>query len=505
MFRTNQSRTPFGYLLSFTLIICFACAGKTAGTEQKPKQGIDGLPSPKHLDKLTEELWAGYYIFGKKAGYVHFDVRKDGNVYRASSKARLKIRGLGDTREISVDEIRDYSAQDGRLVRAQMVMRGHEKREILLEERSGEYTVTETIGAEKKVTTIPPPGETLKGVAGAQIHIWEGNTAPGTSYERFSFRVVPPLYAKATKTKVLFESSEKRFLQGVEAVFHVVKQVEEELGLEMTAVYTSEGNLVRIDQGGGISVRVESESVAKSMAEAPDVLDLTLIRVDPPIRGVSALESIDLRITMQNFPPSFDTERIEILQKNGNQATIRIKRMPKTPGTTERTAPTVGLESTNLIQATAPEVISLAKELVSDAVSANDKVERLIKGVQSRVKKAYRPELASALDVIRTMEGDCTEHAVLFVALARSLGIPARVLVGLTHTSMMGGGFGGHAWAEVWLEGRWRPVDPAFGQTEADVGHIPFNVGTIDIRTMLALSASLRDIQIEVINKTQAK
>ena len=40
---------------------------------------------------------------------------------------------------------------------------------------------------------------------------------------------------------------------------------------------------------------------------------------------------------------------------------------------------------------------------------------------------------ATAAEVARSREGDCTEHAVLLAALARARGIPARVAMGLVY------------------------------------------------------------------------
>ncbi len=504
MFRFQKDPGILIAAISIALLSCTGCSSKSTPSTLAV-QVVDGLPSSQYLDRVTEDIWAGYYLFDKKAGHVHFDARKDGDVYRASSVARLKIRGLGDTREISVDEIREYHVNDGRLVRVDMRFVGLENRHILLEEGPDSYTLTERIGDETKVTELPSPGETLKGMLSPQIRIWEGDVKPGTTFEKVSFRVVPPLHAKATRTRYEFLEPEIRFVQGVLTKFHIIKQVEEEFGLEITSVYTEEGRLVRMDQGGGISVRVEPQAVATSAVEAPDVLSLTLVRVDPPIQDVSTLDSIDLRITMPKLPASFDSGRVRVLQREGKTATIRITRTAKAPSEGVELSTTEGLEASSLIQSDAPEIRRLAKILVADAKTPEEMVDRLIQGVHRTVKKAYRPELASALDVVRTMEGDCTEHAVLFVALARSLRIPSRALIGLTHTSMMGGGFGGHAWAEVWIDGQWQAVDPAFGQRRADVGHIPFNVGEIDLRSMLALSASLGEIEIDVVQQTEAK
>ncbi|MEQ8628637.1 transglutaminase domain-containing protein [Ekhidna sp.] len=57
--------------------------------------------------------------------------------------------------------------------------------------------------------------------------------------------------------------------------------------------------------------------------------------------------------------------------------------------------------------------------------------------------------------------GNCTEFHSLFIALARSVGIPARFAVGASIPSERndGGVNGYHCWAEFYTEGKWWPVD----------------------------------------------
>lgn len=76
-------------------------------------------------------------------------------------------------------------------------------------------------------------------------------------------------------------------------------------------------------------------------------------------------------------------------------------------------------------------------------------------------KRSAGPSTASALETLRARAGDCTEHAALFTALARAAGLPARQAMGLVHD---GEGFQFHAWAEVFAEGSWIPVDPTLGR-----------------------------------------
>jgi hypothetical protein len=93
--------------------------------------------------------------------------------------------------------------------------------------------------------------------------------------------------------------------------------------------------------------------------------------------------------------------------------------------------------------------------------------------VFQELEKKITVSVPSAVQILETRRGDCNEHAVLFVALARSLGIPARTAAGLVFRN---GHFYYHAWPEVYLHG-WAAVDPTFGEVPADAGHIRFTVG----------------------------
>jgi transglutaminase-like putative cysteine protease len=94
--------------------------------------------------------------------------------------------------------------------------------------------------------------------------------------------------------------------------------------------------------------------------------------------------------------------------------------------------------------------------------------------VYDTLEKDVTLSVPSALQVLDAREGDCNEHTVLYVALARSLGLPARTAAGLVH---VGGRFYYHAWPEVWLDERWVAVDPTLGQFPADASHLRFLVG----------------------------
>jgi transglutaminase-like putative cysteine protease len=88
------------------------------------------------------------------------------------------------------------------------------------------------------------------------------------------------------------------------------------------------------------------------------------------------------------------------------------------------------------------------------------------------------------------MRGDCNEHTVLYVAMARSIGLPARIAAGVVHVR---GRFYYHAWPEVWLNGAWIAADPTLGQYPADASHIRFVIGGLAQQaSLIKLIGSLR-------------
>ncbi len=78
--------------------------------------------------------------------------------------------------------------------------------------------------------------------------------------------------------------------------------------------------------------------------------------------------------------------------------------------------------------------------------------------------------------VLKNKYGVCDELTSLFIAMLRSLNIPARFVSGLafTSSSQFPEGWGAHGWAEVYFPGvGWIPFDPTFGEFGwVDPGHI---------------------------------
>lgn len=86
-------------------------------------------------------------------------------------------------------------------------------------------------------------------------------------------------------------------------------------------------------------------------------------------------------------------------------------------------------------------------------------------------KKNFSTALASAAEVAKSLQGDCTEHAVLLAAMLRARNIPSRIAVGLVYVEKLSS-FGGHMWTEAWLDGKWVPLDATLGRGGTGAAHL---------------------------------
>lgn len=120
---------------------------------------------------------------------------------------------------------------------------------------------------------------------------------------------------------------------------------------------------------------------------------------------------------------------------------------------------------------------------------------------------------ATASEVARTGEGDCTEHGVLLAAMLRGAGIPSRTVTGLVYADQFLGGrdiFGYHMWTQAWIEtgqgqGVWVDLDAAFpGQVDGfDATHIALSTSAQSnedfTNDMVAMLPLMQGLEVKVI------
>jgi hypothetical protein len=134
------------------------------------------------------------------------------------------------------------------------------------------------------------------------------------------------------------------------------------------------------------------------------------------------------------------------------------------------------------LQSDAPDIVRLAQQAVGDTAAPLERMQKIETFVRGYIRsKNLDVGYASALEVARKPEGDCTEHAVLVAALGRALGIATRVVDGLAYAPGFAGKdqvFVPHAWAQAFVDGRWQSFDAAL--PGFDASHIALAVGNGD-------------------------
>ena len=137
-------------------------------------------------------------------------------------------------------------------------------------------------------------------------------------------------------------------------------------------------------------------------------------------------------------------------------------------------------------------VTALARRVVGTETSARFATASLVQWIHRNIvfiDDSAGGSWPTAAQVLARRRANAAGMAILFTALARRVGLPARPVAGL----LVGrGGVRLHTWAEAFI-GDWVPVDPAFGQFPASPVHARLVVGaTSHWAEYLPLAGALR-------------
>jgi hypothetical protein len=161
------------------------------------------------------------------------------------------------------------------------------------------------------------------------------------------------------------------------------------------------------------------------------------------------------------------------------------------------------IKPSRYVQSDRKEIIDLARQAVVDTKDAAEAARRIEAFVGKYIEnRSMSVGYASAAEVAASRQGDCSEFAVLTAALCRAAGIPAQVVVGVAYVSEFAGqeGFGGHAWVQAYIQGKWVGLDAAFkgsGRGAYDAGHIALAVGNGDPGDFFNIATALGRFKIE--------
>jgi hypothetical protein len=279
-----------------------------------------------------------------------------------------------------------------------------------------------------------------------------------------------------------------------------VASVDED-GKEVGSDYLAQG-IPLSHSDGFIESRLEQESIAKQIEPFTGLIaDAFRIPVDRALGVPSRVERLVVKLenpTPIALPESHRQRVVETLE-HGLIVEIVADSLTaeEAPLTDTERAKYTG--PTMFIQSDQPEIVSLAERIKSERTAAMEIANAIKFWVSTNIEQTSTADSNSALTVLRNRKGDCTEHAILFVALARALQIPARDVGGLVYTTDEELAFGWHAWAEFHDGRQWVSVDPIFHQLLVDATHIKLAGGDRDRLGPLMgrLTMEIEDFAIE--------
>jgi transglutaminase-like putative cysteine protease len=143
------------------------------------------------------------------------------------------------------------------------------------------------------------------------------------------------------------------------------------------------------------------------------------------------------------------------------------------------------LKSTEMVQSDSSEIAELAKTLTASSRNEYEAVTAITNHVADSIKYTFNPPKYDALYTLKTKSGNCQNFAHLSIALLRSVGIPARIVGGITlkdpwkvpidsrNSIVQSMGQGGHAWMEIYFPDLgWLSYDPQQSRQFTSSRHI---------------------------------
>ncbi|OGW29070.1 MAG: hypothetical protein A2X56_12120 [Nitrospirae bacterium GWC2_57_13] len=429
------------------------------------------------LDVITDEgvragnEWFGIYQQGRKIGYAHVRMIPEADTYHLFEESQLDILLLGTVQRVKT-VINSYTSKNFLLkyfdftmqsdVTSMTIKGAVVKNRLMLDIMTGGQ-----IHKERVQLTEPPylspnikPAMVLLGLE------------PGRKYR---FSLFNPATMSSADAFVTVEAKEHIKVGDEEQAVYRLR--ENYQGMEAVSWITETGETIKEESALGYVLLRETETEAKKLDKAGpaiDIIALTMIPSDPIAKSneVTSLTARLRNVSLAGFELDGGRQTVD-----NDRVTIRTAGAAGSYG-----LPYAGKEFTDflkpnpLIQSDDKRIRSQAGRVIGAEKDAKEAARKLNEWVYTVIRKQPVVSIPSALEVLEQRVGDCNEHTTLYAALARSVGIPTRIAVGIVY---MENGFYYHAWPEVWLN-EWVAVDPTLNQFPADATHIRFITGSLD-------------------------
>lgn len=230
------------------------------------------------------------------------------------------------------------------------------------------------------------------------------------------------------------------------------------------------------------SHKARATLVRAAFNQIPFYADYTTLGTKQSIDSPRTVKA--MRVNLSGLDPSWVLPN-DGAQRCWRESTVYACQIVAVPGRSS----TVPIEEVE-IEATLPSSSITSEDPAVQRIAANILNENNQAGLElihwindwiaRRVRNSTAPVQTASQVLGSNSQSGSLGRTYLFAALARSLGIPTRIVNGLVY-SQEHQGFIYHSWAESWVDEIWYRVDPAFGGLLVDATHIKLIVAdTLD-------------------------
>ena len=499
----------------FVLLLVSSLTAAVSGADR-----IDPHNPPQ--GRFSDE-WAVVHMNGAKIGYSHSTMARDGDLIRTEMTMKLELGRVGQPITIGVSQFTtetldgipvDFGSQQN-MATMTVTMKG--------EVKDGKVVIIQSQFGMDQEQTFDFPKGALMSWGLFRESLLRGFDA-GTKYESIVYepaiRMDDAITASTSVGEIeAFEQFGKK-MTGRRVVvvmetplgsMEVISWVDDRgLPLRSKVPMPGLGNLeiLATDQKTSLADFIPAEIFLATMVQANRSIDKrTADRVRYRIRAK------DEKVEIGELPSSAGQTATTNSDGSVDVVVTRISHKPSDPGSekTGTPAPAEYLDGNLMINIADPQLVAIAEDASRGETEPFALGDNLRRFVTDYVKnKNLNVGFATASEVCRNKEGDCSEHGVLLAALGRLCKLPSRVAVGVVYLPSYGGKtnvFGYHMWTQFYIDNRWIDFDAALRETQCSPTRIAFATSSLKHNGLADLSLPLISkigaIDIEIVEVSQ--
>ena len=474
------------------------------------------LPASVTLAAPADDTWMSVLLDGRKIGAMHTARKVEGDRIITTQALDVQLDRAGTKVALTTSET-DTETRDGKPL-------AFESRTMISGTASvlhgslradGKFDVVSEVGGAKQTRMLSWPQDALL-AEGQRLAALRNGLAPGTKVRELAFQ---PESLEAVEVESTVGTSERVDLPDGSRTLTKIEQI-----IHLPDAATSTVSWVDADQtvlkmamplmGYDLTMLACSQQCAQAPNQTSDILTHALVRSPVALSAADLQRGVILKLsaTKVGAPLQFidtDEQRADVTAQG---VVLRIEPLGKrnvnadSPSGRESKPAAADSQANDWLQSDAPEIRKLAREGTGEAKAPHEQMQQLEQFVRHYIRtKDLNVGYASALEVAKKPEGDCTEHAVLLAALGRALGIPTRVVDGLAYTDRYAGVehvFVPHAWVQAFVDGRWQSFDAALHGFDA--GHVALSVGDGDPWRFFAGFDTLGRLRVDAVEPLPA-